>query len=87
VPTGPRRARTLQWPYWLIFHEDGVAGERRSADADAVVLEHALRYHGGGFAGSGSLPDEVPIIAGAGRWSCRQSGSWTRKTHGASSEE
>jgi hypothetical protein len=52
-----------------------------------VVLEHALRYHGGGFAGSGSLPDEVPIIAGAGRWSCRQSGSCTRKTHGASSEE
>jgi hypothetical protein len=66
VPTGPRRARTLQWPYWLIFHEDGVAGERRSADADAVVLEHALRYHGGGFAGSGILPEEVPIIARRG---------------------
>ena len=27
---------------------------------------HAPRYHGGGFAGSGLLPDEVPIIARRG---------------------
>ena len=30
------------------------------------VFEHAPRYHGGGFAGSGLLPDEVPIIARRG---------------------
>jgi hypothetical protein len=34
--------------------------------ADAGVFEHAPRYHGGGFAGSGLLPDEVPIIARRG---------------------
>ena len=34
--------------------------------ADAAVFEHAPRYHGGGFAGSGLLPDEVPIIARRG---------------------
>ena len=50
------------------FHEGGVAGERASAVryADAAVFEHAPRYHGGGFAGSGLLPDEVPIIARRG---------------------
>jgi hypothetical protein len=47
-----------------LFHEGGIAGERPPATryADAGVFEHAPRYHGGGFAGSGLLPDEVPII-------------------------
>jgi hypothetical protein len=34
--------------------------------ADAAMFEHAQHYHGGGFAGSGLLPDEVPIIARRG---------------------
>ena len=51
-----------------LFHEGGVVGERPSGVryADAGVFEHAPRYHGGGFAGSGLLPDEVPIIARRG---------------------
>jgi lambda family phage tail tape measure protein len=51
-----------------LFHEGGVAGEQPPAVryADAAVFEHAPRYHGGGFAGSGLLPDEVPIIARRG---------------------
>jgi lambda family phage tail tape measure protein len=51
-----------------LFHEGGIAGERPPAVryADAAVFEHAPRYHGGGFAGSGLLPDEVPIIARRG---------------------
>src|SRR5918994_1272250 len=51
-----------------LFHEGGIAGERPPAvrHADAAVFEHATRYHGGGFAGSGLLPDEVPIIARRG---------------------
>jgi lambda family phage tail tape measure protein len=51
-----------------LFHAGGVAGERPPAVryADAAVFEHAPRYHGGGFAGSGLLPDEVPIIARRG---------------------
>ena len=51
-----------------LFHEGGIAGERPPAVryADAAVFEHAQRYHGGGFAGSGLLPDEVPIIARRG---------------------
>jgi lambda family phage tail tape measure protein len=51
-----------------LFHEGGVVGECASAMryADAAVFEHAPRYHGGGFAGSGLLPDEVPIIARRG---------------------
>jgi lambda family phage tail tape measure protein len=51
-----------------LFHEGGIAGERLPAAryADAAVFEHAPRYHGGGFAGSGLLPDEVPIIARRG---------------------
>jgi hypothetical protein len=50
-----------------LFHEGGTAGERPPAAryVDASVFENALRYHGGGFAGSGLLPDEVPIIAGS----------------------
>ena len=50
------------------FHEGGVVGERAPAVryADAAVFEHAPRYHGGGFAGSGLLSDEVPIIARRG---------------------
>jgi lambda family phage tail tape measure protein len=70
-----------------LFHEGGVVGERAPAGryTDAAVFEHAPRYHGGGFAGSGLLPDEVPIIAGAGRWSCRPSGSCVRRSRRASS--
>ena len=51
-----------------LFHEGGIAGERPPAVryANAAVFEHAPRYHGGGFAGSGLLPDEVPIIARRG---------------------
>jgi lambda family phage tail tape measure protein len=51
-----------------MFHEGGIAGERPPAFryADAAVFEHAPRYHGGGFAGSGLLPDEVPIVARRG---------------------
>jgi lambda family phage tail tape measure protein len=51
-----------------VFHEDGVVGERAPATryAEVAVFEHAPRYHGGGFAGSGLLPDEVPIIARRG---------------------
>jgi lambda family phage tail tape measure protein len=50
------------------FHEGGVAGDHPPTVryADASVFEHAPRYHGGGFAGSGLLPDEVPIIARRG---------------------
>ena len=51
-----------------LFHEGGVVGERPQGVryADAGVFEHAPRYHGGGFAGSGLLPDEVLIIARRG---------------------
>jgi lambda family phage tail tape measure protein len=51
-----------------LFHHGGIVGERSLAAryADAAVFEHASRYHGGGFAGSGLLPDEVPIIARRG---------------------
>jgi hypothetical protein len=51
-----------------LFHEGGIAGERPLAlrYADAAIFEYAPRYHGGGFAGSGLLPDEVPIIARRG---------------------
>jgi lambda family phage tail tape measure protein len=51
-----------------LFHKGGVAGEQPPAVryAGADVFEHAPRYHGGGFAGSGLLPDEVPIIARRG---------------------
>jgi lambda family phage tail tape measure protein len=51
-----------------VFHRGGVVGERAPAVryAEAAVFEHAPRYHGGGFAGSGLLPDEVPIIARRG---------------------
>jgi hypothetical protein len=51
-----------------LFHEGGIAGEHPPAVryADAAVFEHAPRYHGGGLAGSGLLPDEVPIIARRG---------------------
>ena len=51
-----------------LFHQGGIAGERPPAAryADAGIFDHAPRYHGGGFAGSGVLPDEVPIIARRG---------------------
>jgi peptidoglycan L-alanyl-D-glutamate endopeptidase CwlK len=51
-----------------LFHEGGIAGERPPAVryADAALFEHAPRYHGGGFAGAGLPPDEVPIIARRG---------------------
>jgi lambda family phage tail tape measure protein len=51
-----------------LFHQGGVAGERPPAVryADPGMFDHAPRYHGGGFAGTGLLPDEVPIIARRG---------------------
>jgi Lambda phage tail tape-measure protein (Tape_meas_lam_C) len=51
-----------------LFHEGGVVGERALGGryADPGIFDHAPRYHGGGFAGSGILPDEVPIIARRG---------------------
>jgi hypothetical protein len=51
-----------------LFHEGGVVGEPPPGVryADFAIFEHAPRYHGGGFAGSGLLPDEVPIIARRG---------------------
>jgi hypothetical protein len=51
-----------------LFHEGGIVGERPLAVpyADGAVFEHPPRYHAGGFAGSGLLPDEVPIIARRG---------------------
>jgi hypothetical protein len=51
-----------------LFHEGGIAGARPPAVryADPGILEHAVRYHGGGFAGSGLLTDKVPIIARRG---------------------
>jgi lambda family phage tail tape measure protein len=51
-----------------LFHEGGVVGERPPGVryADPGIFEHAPRYHAGGFAGSGLLPDEVPIIARRG---------------------
>ena len=51
-----------------LFHEGGIAGERPPAMRYAYpgIFEHAPRYHGGGFAGSGLLSDEVPIIARRG---------------------
>jgi hypothetical protein len=51
-----------------LFHEGGVVGERPPAVryADPGLFEHGPRYHGGGFVGSGLLPDEVPIIARRG---------------------
>ena len=51
--------RTLERWRWL-------GQPSASRYADAAVFEHAARYHGGGFAGSGLLPDEVPIIARRG---------------------
>jgi lambda family phage tail tape measure protein len=70
-----------------LFHEGGIVGERPPATryADAAVFEHAQRYHGGGFAGSGLLPDEVPSSHGAGSWSCRPSGWCARRRRPASS--
>ena len=51
-----------------LFQEGGVVGERPPAMrvADPGLFEHAPRYHGGGFADSGLLADEVPIIARRG---------------------
>jgi len=51
-----------------LFHEGGVAGERPPVVryADPGIFDHAPRYHSGGLAGSGLLPDEVPIIARRG---------------------
>src|SRR5919106_180666 len=71
-----------------LFHEGGIAGERPPAIryADAAVFEHAPRYHGGGLAGSGLLPDEVPIIARRGELWCRPSGSCVRRRRPESSD-
>jgi len=34
--------------------------------ADPDIFQQGPRYRGGGFAGAGFLPDEVPIIARRG---------------------
>jgi lambda family phage tail tape measure protein len=51
-----------------LFHEGGIVGEQPPSIryADPGIFEQAPRYHAGGFAGSGLLPDEVPIIARRG---------------------
>jgi hypothetical protein len=51
-----------------MFHEGSVVGAGAPAAryADPGIFEHSRRYHSGGFAGSGLLPDEVPIIARRG---------------------
>jgi lambda family phage tail tape measure protein len=51
-----------------LFHGGGIVAQQPPVMryADAAIFEHAQRYHGGGFAGSGLLPDEVPIIARRG---------------------
>jgi hypothetical protein len=51
-----------------LFHEGSIVGQPPPSVryADAAVFERAPGYHGGGFAGSGLLPDEVPIIARRG---------------------
>jgi lambda family phage tail tape measure protein len=50
-----------------VFHEGGTVGSPPAVrNTDAALFEHAPRYHGGGFAGSGLLPEEVPIIARRG---------------------
>jgi lambda family phage tail tape measure protein len=51
-----------------LFHERGVVGVHPSGarHADPGLFDRAPRYHRGGFAGSGLLPDEVPIIARRG---------------------
>jgi hypothetical protein len=63
---------------WLadVAGKAGIAWERlfdapeekslRTLRYELDLFEHAPRYHGGGFAGSGLLPDEVPIIARRG---------------------
>ena len=51
-----------------LFHEGGVVGEQPpdARYADPGIFADAPHYHAGGFAGSGLLPDEVPIIARRG---------------------
>jgi hypothetical protein len=51
-----------------LFHEGGVVGERPTAVryAEPAMFTDAPRFHSGGFAGGGLLPDEVPIIARRG---------------------
>jgi lambda family phage tail tape measure protein len=51
-----------------LFHDGGIVGAAPSATryADAAVFDQAPRYHSGGIAGGGLLPDEVPIIARRG---------------------
>jgi hypothetical protein len=50
------------------FHEGGVVGEHPAAVrcAERTAFADAPRFHSGGFAGGGLLPDEVPIIARRG---------------------
>jgi lambda family phage tail tape measure protein len=65
-----------------LFHEGGTVGELPpvSRYADAALFERAPRYHGGGFAGSDLLPDEVPIIARRGELVVPPEGAQTSKT-------
>ena len=46
-----------------LFHDGGIVGERPPAVryADPGLSEQAPRYHGGGVAGLGLLPDEVVL--------------------------
>ena len=60
---GARHAQDRQCPERVELSDN----ERRlEVSTEVAVFEHAPRYHGGGFAGSGLLPDEVPIIARRG---------------------
>lgn len=51
-----------------LFHTGGVVGATRAPLrlADPAVFDNAPRFHSGGIAGMGLLPDEVPIIARRG---------------------
>jgi hypothetical protein len=70
-----------------LFHEGGVVGEHPPAPryVETAVFEHAPRYHGGGFVGSGLLPDESRSSGGAVSLWCRPSGWCARRRRHASS--
>ncbi len=61
-------AGLLQGAFANLFHEGGVVGERPPGVryADPGVFRDALATTSAAFAGSGLLPDEVPIIARRG---------------------
>ena len=51
-----------------LFHRGGIVGKAPKAvrSVDPAVFADAPRFHSGGFAGLGLLPEEVPIIARKG---------------------